>query len=125
MGQRRANLRESAWETYWEAGYTVHGATPVIVNRHCRSEGVAQREAEAAASTDVERLIQVGIAAEVSLWTKKWRTRRVEDHEEPRTFKALPVPRRTEPRELDLTEQRIPKLESLRSDKARPEESRE
>jgi hypothetical protein len=96
----------SAWETYWTAGYTVRGASDVIVNRYCRTKDIASREADAAAEADKVRLIELGIEATIDIWVEKWRTRYVEEHDERESVGEFTSPRRTE--RVDLAHAVIP-----------------
>ena len=56
----------------------------------------ASREADEAASGDKTRLIELGIEATVEIWVERWRTRRVEEHDEREQVGEFVSPRRTE-----------------------------
>lgn len=89
------------WENYFVAGYTVKGASDVEVNRYCRTFNQAETEAQAAAEVDVARLKDLGIAGEVDIWVRPWRTRRVQEVEEKQVVLVLSTERRRETVELD------------------------
>lgn len=89
-------MNRRTWSTYWTAGYTVAGASDVIVNRYCRTAEQAEREAHEASVDDKARLIELGIAGEVILWIEKWRSREVVETEERLVVDTFRSGRRTE-----------------------------
>lgn len=91
----------SGWENYYTAGYTVTGSSDVEVDRYCRSEDIATRKAKDAAVIDLARLRDLGIAGELTVWVRHWRTRSVYEHDDKKAIEVLTTERRHEIVELD------------------------
>lgn len=68
-------------ETYWIAGYTVQGASDVIVNRYCRSRKQAETEAALGAVDDKARIIELGVALVVTVWVQEWKSITTTEHD--------------------------------------------
>jgi hypothetical protein len=90
----------SGIENYWRGGYTIRGATDVIVEEYGRSQGLAQKAALAAAEIDIERLKSLGIQGEVQVWTEAWRSVTKVTRESRVIVKTVEVERRRDVREL-------------------------
>jgi len=91
-------------ETYWRSGYTVKGATDVVVERYGRSEKFAMQAAESEVREAVHHLQVLGLASEVEIWTEKWKSVTTVTSEARVCHKIVPVERRREVRELSREE---------------------
>lgn len=88
-------------ERYWMAGYTVEGASDVIVDRYCRTENEAGQKASKTAGEALLKLRSLGLKGTVTIWTEMWTLKYVEEHAPRATVDTREVPRRTA--KVDMT----------------------
>lgn len=78
----KGNRSDGNWETYWRAGFRVEGQAAIVVEKYCRTEVAALRQAEDAAKEHHKALVDVGAFAKVEAFIQRWRTQSRGNREE-------------------------------------------